>query len=109
MKGVTIRTKVWLEAAGEFAIGEGGMALLEALASDGSLTRAAARVDWSYRHAWGYLRRAERMLGVQLTLSVAGKGSQRGTVLTPAARHVIAVLSRARDRARRAVDRGQPR
>jgi hypothetical protein len=68
MSGMVLRTKVWLEVSGDFVIGEGGLELLEALSSDGSLTRAAAQVDWSYRHAWGYLRRAERALGVRLTL-----------------------------------------
>ena len=103
MNGVVLRTKVWLEVGGDFVIGEGGLELLEALSSDGSLTRAAAQVDWSYRHAWGYLRRAERALGVQLTLPLPGKGARRGMVLTPAGEDVVALLQRARDQVRRAV------
>jgi molybdate transport system regulatory protein len=104
MSRVVLRTKVWIEVAGDFAIGEGGLELLEALSSDGSLTRAAAQVEWSYRHAWGYLRRAERALGVRLTLPVPGKGARRGMVLTPAAEDVISTLQHARDRVRQAVD-----
>jgi hypothetical protein len=37
----------------------------------------------------GYLRRAEDALGVSLTLSRPGKGSARGTELTPAARVLL--------------------
>lgn len=83
---VRIRTKVWFEVNGEFAIGEGGIALLAGIMKTGSLTRAARSVGWSYRHAWGYIRNAERMLATSLTEPRPGKGSHRGTTLTPVGR-----------------------
>jgi molybdate transport system regulatory protein len=101
---LAVRTKVWLEVDGEFVIGEGALELFEGLERNGRLTGAAKAIGWSYRHAWGYLRRAERLLGVQLTENVPGKGSHRGTVLTPAARALVALLGEARQSARAAVD-----
>jgi molybdate transport system regulatory protein len=87
---VNVRSKVWLEVRGEFAIGQGGIELLAAIAEHGSLARAARHVGWSYRHAWGYIRRAEGVLGISLLETKSGKGTARGTRLTaPAQRLVI--------------------
>ena len=86
----TVRVKVWLELNGTFVIGEGGVEVLAAIDSTGSLSRAAAHVGWSYRHAWGYLRRAERTLGRSLTTARPGKGSSRGMQLTADGRQLLA-------------------
>ena len=67
---------------GQFAIGEGGIELLAAVAREGSLARGAMAVGWSYRHAWGYLRRAETVLGTPLIVTRSGKGISRGAELT---------------------------
>ena len=104
MNPVTVRTKVWLEANGQFVIGEGALVLFEGVERDGSLTSAAASIGWSYRHAWGYVRRAERILAVPLTSGVPGKGKNRGTILTPAARDLMVLRTGARRRARAAAD-----
>ena len=89
---LTLRRKVWIELNGRFAIGEGGAGLLRELDREGSLAAAARRVGWSYRHAWGYIRRAEGVLSVPLVATRPGKGSARGAVLTDAARHIVATL-----------------
>ena len=92
----TLRTKVWLERDGAFVIGEGGLDLLHAIDRVQSLTHAARSVGWSYRHAWGYLRNAERQLGVALVVTSPGKGSERGTMLSEHGRTVLRRLERAR-------------
>ena len=76
------KTKVWLEVDGRFAIGDGGLRLLLGIAGTGSLAAAVREIGWSYRHAWGYLRRAEGVLGVRLVAARPGKGAARGTTLT---------------------------
>ncbi|MFB3853892.1 MAG: winged helix-turn-helix domain-containing protein [Vicinamibacterales bacterium] len=93
-----------MEADGHFVIGEGALELFEGLEREGSLTLAARAIGWSYRHAWGYLRRAERLLGIRLTENIHGKGGQRGTTLTRDARELVNFLREARNRARSAVD-----
>src|SRR5262249_23683670 len=84
-----IRTKVWLDVNGRFLIGEGGAALLTAVAARGSLAEGARDIGWSYLHAWGYLRRAESVLGARLTTTRQGKGAARGTALTSTGLGVI--------------------
>ena len=104
MNAVVVRTKVWLEADERFVMGEGALELFATLEQDASLTRAAAKIGWSYRHAWGYVREAERALGMRLTCTVPGKGSRRGTRLTSFAYALLALLTEARRRAIAAVD-----
>ena len=92
------KTKIWLEHAGRFMIGDGGLHLLEGIARSGSLAEAVREIGWSYRHAWGYLRRAESVLGAPLLLTRPGKGAARGTTLTPAGRLLLERLRALRDR-----------
>jgi molybdate transport system regulatory protein len=87
-----VRTKRWIEVEGRFAIGEGGGELLKALDAHGSLAQAARQVGWSYRHAWGYVQRAERVLGVPLVVVRHGRGAKKGSVLTTEARAIITAL-----------------
>src|SRR5215510_3847697 len=54
-----VKTKVWLELSGEFFVGDGGIHLLGGIFQHGSLAQAVREIGWSYRHAWGYLRRAD--------------------------------------------------
>lgn len=96
--GWSVRTKVWIEVDGRFAIGEGGLALLEGIAATSSLTRAAHRIGWSYRHAWGYLRNAEQIVGVSLVHVLAGKGARRGMMLTPDGWALLDALTALRQR-----------
>lgn len=91
-----VRTKRWLEVDGAFAIGDGGGELLRAVERCGSLAEAARQVGWSYRHAWGYVRRAERVLGTRLIVVRPGRGATKGSVLTTGAREVLKKLSSGR-------------
>src|SRR4029453_19318687 len=63
--------------------------MVSAVAARGSLAEGARQIGWSYRHAWGYLRRAEAVLGPALTTTRPRKGTSRGTMLTGAARLVV--------------------
>ena len=89
---LTLRRKHWIELDGRFVIGEGGAELLQAVDRLGSLAEGARHIGWSYRHAWGYIRRAEAVLGVSLVATKAGKGAARGTVITDVARDIVFTL-----------------
>jgi molybdate transport system regulatory protein len=96
MSALQIRTKVWLECDGAFVFGDGGLELLDHIQRLRSLTKAAAAIGWSYRHAWGYLRNAERRLGAPLVTTSPGKGVSRGTTLTSAGSRILSRLRTAR-------------
>lgn len=91
-----MKTKVWLEVGGRFVIGDGGLHLLDGIARHGSLLAAVREMRWSYRHAWGYLRRAESALGRPLATLRPGKGRSRGMVLTTEGERILAQLRKAR-------------
>jgi molybdate transport system regulatory protein len=93
-----VKTKVWLERDGAFVIGDGGLRLLLGILEHGSLLGAAREIRWSYRHAWGYLRRAEAALGMPLTEPRPGKGASRGMAVTEAGRLIIERLAAIRNR-----------
>jgi molybdate transport system regulatory protein len=93
VKTARLRTKVWLEVEGQFAIGDGGLCLLQGIVAHGSLLGAAREMGWSYRHAWGYLKRAEEVLGRALTAARPGKGASRGMVLTDTGRQIVERLA----------------
>ena len=93
-----VKTKVWLELGGEFFAGDGGIHLLGGILRHGSLARTVREIGWSYRHAWGYLRRAERALHTPIVRNRAGRGSARGMELTETGHLLLERLRALRDR-----------
>jgi len=84
-----VRHKVWLDAAGRFAVGDGGMDLLRAIDASGSIRAAAREVGWSYRHTLAYLANGERGLGYSLVERTRGGHERGGARLTPRGREFL--------------------
>jgi molybdate transport system regulatory protein len=84
-----VKSKTWLEVSGKFVIGEGGIALLEAIDQLGSIQKAARRLGWSYRHTWGYLKNMERTCGIRVLVARHGGRSRGGTQLTQEGRKLL--------------------
>jgi molybdate transport system regulatory protein len=84
--GVSIRSKIWIEAAGEPVFGRGRRFLLEAIDSHGSINQAAKEVDISFRKAWSHIKVMEERLGIKLVERQAGGKNGGGAVLTDEAR-----------------------
>jgi molybdate transport repressor ModE-like protein len=61
------------------------LALLMAVRSSGSISKAAAECKLSYRHAWGMLQEFDSRYGVELVRKVRGQGS----ALSPLAEKLI--------------------
>ncbi|MBI3637234.1 MAG: LysR family transcriptional regulator [Candidatus Rokubacteria bacterium] len=100
---LAVRHKVWLDAGGRFALGDGGVDLLHAVETAGSLVAAARAVGWSYRHTLAYLANAERRIGRPLVARTRGGHGRGGARLTPAGRDFVRRYARFRRRAERAV------
>lgn len=93
-----VKTKVWLELGGEFMMGDGGLHLLRGIVQHGSLAQAVRQIGWSYRHAWGYLRRAEIALKTPIVRNRPGRGTARGMELTETGLLLLERLRALRDR-----------
>jgi molybdate transport system regulatory protein len=84
-----VRGKVWLEAKGRFAVGDGGVLLLRAIEATGSIRAAATRVGWSYRHTLAYLDNVETVLGRCLVDRKRGGKERGGATLTDEGRDFV--------------------
>src|SRR4026207_961851 len=73
-----VKTKVWLELGGGGFAGGGGIHLLGGILRHGSLAQTVREIGWSYRHAWGYLRRAESAVSTPPRRQPAGRRRPRG-------------------------------
>ncbi len=87
--GLGIRSKIWIEVAGEPVFGRGRRFLLEAIDTHGSINRAAQEVDISFRKAWGYIQAMENRLGVKLVERRTGGKNGGGALLTGEARDFL--------------------
>jgi molybdate transport system regulatory protein len=84
-----VRSKIWIEAAGEPVFGRGRRFLLEAISSHGSINQAAKEVDISYRKALSHIQAMEKRLGISLVVRQAGGRNGGGAALTPEAREFL--------------------
>jgi molybdate transport system regulatory protein len=92
-----VRGKVWLEARGRFAVGDGGVRLLQSIDDTGSIRAAAAKVGWSYRHTLAYIDNAETALGQTLVARTRGGNDRGGAALTARGRDFVSRYGRFRE------------
>lgn len=85
---VRVRYKVWVED-GKTLIGKGLCALLGEIDRSGSISKAAGRLNMSYRHAWGIIRKAEERIGFPLLQREVGGQSGGGAELTDRALELV--------------------
>lgn len=84
-----VRSKVWLELEGHPFMGEGRMAILQAIHSYGSLIRAARETGISYRRIRGAIQDMERTIGRTLVHTYRGGDGGGGAELTPIAHELM--------------------
>jgi len=72
------------------AFGPGKAQLLEAIESKGSIRKAAASLDMSYRRAWLLVKAVEKSLGTPVLAASSGGRKGGGAKLTTAGREVVA-------------------
>jgi len=91
---VQVRSKVWLEANGRPVLGPGRQELLRAVEEQGSISKAARRVNLAYRKAWGQIKAMEDQLGLPLVQKQTGGQGGGGARLTPEAIDLLSKYSR---------------
>lgn len=79
-----VRVKVWLEGDdGRVAVSDWRVALLEAIASYGSLVAAARAMHVPHRTAWQRVRETEERTGLKLVEASSGGSAGGASRLTP--------------------------
>lgn len=94
MKGIRIRTKIWLEVDGEPLLGEGREQLLRAIDRAGSLNAAAGELRIPYRKVWSQLRQMEEHAHFPLVERCKGGRQGGSTRLTREAHLLLAEFAR---------------
>lgn len=84
-----VKLKIWMEEKGEPVLGGGRLRLLKAIGESGSLKAATEKLDISYRHAWGQIRKMEKRLGFKLIAPKTGGKNGGGSTLTADAKKII--------------------
>ncbi len=82
--------KIWLEYEGEPILGKGGAEILEAIKSEGSISKAAGKVGMSYRYVWNYLNKMEKVLKEPVVETYkGGKSGGGGAKLTELGKNLL--------------------
>jgi molybdate transport system regulatory protein len=95
---IVARSRVWLERAGGYVLGQPEARLLEAIERTGSIKDGAQEAGMSYRTAWARVRDMEQALGRPIVRSRAGGPGGGSTTLTADAQRLMRIL--------REIDRG---
>lgn len=88
----TIRITARLIARGERAFGPGKADLLERIASEGSISKAAKAMEMSYSRAWQLVDAMNQAFRKPLVESTAGGRKGGGAVLTRTGEEVLALF-----------------
>ena len=89
-----IKFKIWIETDdGKPVLGKGGVALLKNIKETGSIAEAAKNINVSYKFAWEYVKRIERVVG-GIETKKGGKGAG-GTVLSEKLEKILEIYEEA--------------
>lgn len=87
---VFLRYQLWLSAvSGEGIIDESQYLMLRTIEKEGSLKAAAEKLGTSYRKAWGDIKKAEKLLGYDLTDKHRGGKDGGKSIITDKAKNLL--------------------
>lgn len=86
---IELHGDVWMTVGGENFGGQGRIKLLAAIASCGSITRAAKEIHMSYKAAWDAVDQMNNLAGQALVERVSGGKGGGGTRLTARGRQLV--------------------
>jgi 8-oxo-dGTP diphosphatase len=81
--------KLWLKKGSVSVIGSGRARLLQAINEHGSISKAAAEMNMSYRHAWGIVRHIRDSVDDDVVITKRGGSSGGGTELTKLGKQIL--------------------
>lgn len=85
-----IRTKTWIENEdGELLFGKGKTEILEHIETEGSIAKAAERLEMNYKKTWTHIKILQKNIADELVIPQKGGSGTGGTTLTPKARELV--------------------
>ncbi len=85
-----VRTKTWIENADhELLFGKGKTDILELIEQEGSIAKAAEKLEMSYKKTWTHIKILQKNIADELVVPQKGGGGRGGTTLTPKALELI--------------------
>jgi molybdate transport system regulatory protein len=87
--------KIWIEYKGKPVLGKGGAQILEEIAKQNSISKAAKKLGMSYRYVWSYLQKIEKAIGEPIIETYkGGKAGGGGAKLTELGKSLLAEYKR---------------
>ncbi|NQX84572.1 MAG: LysR family transcriptional regulator [Flavobacteriaceae bacterium] len=87
-----IKSRLWIETNNQVLLGEGRIQLLKAIADTRSLSKAAKRLNMSYKKAWNLIDSINTNAKTPVvSKSIGGKGGG-GTIITAHGKHLIEIF-----------------
>jgi molybdate transport system regulatory protein len=91
----TPSAKIWIEHEGQPLIGKGGAEILQSIAKENSITKAAETLGMSYRYVWNYLKKIEKTIGTPIVETYkGGKAGGGGAKLTKTGKSLLSEYKR---------------
>jgi molybdate transport system regulatory protein len=87
--------KIWIEYKGEPLLGKGGAEILREIDAHQSLSKAAKKLDMSYRYVWNYVQKIQSTLGENVIETYkGGKAGGGGAKLTATGKSLLEEYTR---------------
>lgn len=95
-----VRSKIWIEnGKGQLIIGTGRLKILETILEEGSMNKAAQKLNQPFRAVWGKIRATEQRCGFKIVERCSG-----GSKLTEKGLELLWSYTRLRNRCEKYVD-----
>jgi molybdate transport system regulatory protein len=102
--GYQVKYKMWIEADGASFLGSGRIRLLKSVDQLGSLSKAAAQLNISYKKAWDLIKSVNDAAQEPVTITETGGSGGGGMKLTPYGQKIIEQFEQVKAKANDFID-----
>jgi len=97
-KDIRVNGSLWLEHDGRRFFGPGPVQLLEGIEATGSISKAAKKMQMSYKKAWDIVNNLNTTANTLLVITATGGEKGGGSTISPEARELITAYKQLRQR-----------
>ena len=97
-KDTRVNGSLWLEHEGRRFFGPGPVQLLEGIEETGSISKAAKKMQMSYKKAWDIVNNLNTTANTPLVITATGGEKGGGSTISQEARELIAAYKQLRQR-----------